>query len=246
MDKGASTVKGTVAVGTLGGTITMTSAGVGQGVDSTLGAEQLMSSVPGLGEVVHELRLQTLSNIASGSIRYGDLFRALAWTNEQIAQGANGGVLVQGTDTLEESAFFLDLYWSHQEPLVLTGAMRSPGQAGAEGSANLLAAVQVANSVSAREYGALVVMNDEIHQARHVRKVHTTALNAFVSPVVGPVGAVREGRAIFFRTAPKRQVFAIPTEYPHKVLLVETTLHEDPILYQHMPSMGYAGLVIAA
>ena len=252
--------KPVIAVGTLGGTITMTASQPGEGVQSTLGAEQLMNAIPGLDRVGVELRLQTLANMASGSIRFADLFRVLQWASAQVEQGAAGVVVVQGTDTLEESAFFLDLYWPYAEPLVLTGAMRSPAQAGAEGSANLLAAVQVAYSYAARHYGAVVVMNDEIHEARLVRKVHTTALNAFASPVQGPVGAVREGQARFFRPAHPRKLLDIPAvvldaaqdadlaqqlNASGSVLLLETSLDENPIIYTRLAELGYAGLVVA-
>lgn len=255
-----STLKPVIAVGTLGGTITMTASQPDEGVQSTLGAEQLMSAIPGLERVGVELRLQTLANMASGSIRFADLFKVLQWASKQVEQGAAGVVIVQGTDTLEESAFFLDLYWPYAEPLVLTGAMRSPTQAGAEGSANLLAAVQVAQSSAACNYGVVVVMNDEIHEARLVRKVHTTALNAFTSPVLGPVGAVREGQARFFRLAHPRTLLPIPPvvleveqdaniaqtlSASGAVLLLESSLDENPIIYTRLAELGYAGLVIA-
>ena len=240
-----ATHKPVIAIGTIGGTISMTAAKPGEGVKSTLGAEQLVNSIPGLDRLDVELRLHSIANMASGSIRFGDLFNLLDWANQQVEQGAGGVLIVQGTDTLEETAFFLDLYWTHQAPLVLTGAMRSPGQAGAEGSANILAAVQVAMSSAAQGYGALVLMNDEIHQACYVRKVHTTALNAFASPIVGPVGAVREGLARFFRLAPVRKVLVQPEQISQTTLLIETTLDENPILYSHLVQLGYAGLVIA-
>lgn len=234
-----------IAVGTLGGTITMTASASGQGVDSTLGAEQLMYSIPGLDQLNIALRLQTLANVASGSIRFADLFKALAWAREQVEQGTDGVVLVQGTDTLEESAFLLDLYWPYSTPLIMTGAMRSPYTAGAEGSANLLAAVQVASNPATHGHGVLVVMNDEIHQARYVRKTHTTALNAFSSPVLGPVGLVLEGQAVYLRAPALRRVLSVPQRHEERVLLLETTLDEPVQLYTQLPQLGYSGLVIA-
>lgn len=234
-----------VAIGTLGGTITMTSQDGATGVSSTLGAADLVQSIPGLAELAVQLRLKTLANLASGSIQFEHLFQALAWAKQQVEDGATGVVLVQGTDTLEESAFFLDMYWPYGAPLVLTGAMRSPKEAGADGPANLLSAIKVAMNPKMRNYGSVVVMSDEIHQARYVRKQHTMSVNAFASPVVGPLGYVQESDILLYRQANERAVLPIPVQYDEKVLLVEAVLDESIELYQVLPTLSYAGLVIA-
>ncbi len=234
-----------VAVGTLGGTITMTAKDNEKGVSSTLGAEQLVASVPGLSALSVDLRLHTLANLASGSIQFEHLFAALTWAKQQIDSGASGVVLVQGTDTLEESAFFLDLYWPYAAPLVLTGAMRSPNKAGADGPANLLAAIQVAMSPKVRNHGVVVVMNDEIHQARFVKKAHTVSLATFTSPVFGPLGYIQEGGVRIFRAPSERAILPVPSQTSDKVLLIETVLDEATELYSALPSLNYQGLVIA-
>ncbi len=234
-----------VAIGALGGTITMTSQDGATGVSSTLGAADLVQSIPGLAELSVQLRLKTLANLASGSIQFEHLFQALAWAKQQVEDGATGVVLVQGTDTLEESAFFLDMYWPYGAPLVLTGAMRSPKEAGADGPANLLSAIKVAMNPKMRNYGSVVVMSDEIHQARYVRKQHTMSVNAFASPVVGPLGYVQESDILLYRQANERAVLPIPVQYDEKVLLVEAVLDESIELYQVLPTLSYAGLVIA-
>lgn len=233
-----------IALATLGGTITMTPASHG-GVASTLSAQDLVQSVPGLAALDLSLRVHTLANVASGAITFEQLFAFLAWAKQQIEEGAQSVVLVQGTDTLEETAFFLDLYWPYVAPLVITGAMRSPTQAGADGPANVLAALRVASCPDAKGYGALVVMNDDIHQARFVRKSHSTAMHAFSSPVVGPVGALHEEEVVFFRSAPDRFIFPIPQNSDAQVLLLENTLDESLLIYQALPTMGYQGLVLA-
>lgn len=239
----ANTVK-TVAVGTLGGTITMTANQESAGVSSTLGAADLIKSIPGLSALNVRLELKTIANLASGSIQYTHLFEALAWAKQQVESGASGVVLVQGTDTLEESAFLLDLYWSYDAPLVLVGAMRSPNEAGADGPANLLSAIKVAMSEELRAYGALVVMSDEVHQARFVRKTHTTSVSAFTSPIVGPVASLLEDIQVY-RRASLRWYLTAPTQIMAKVLLLENVLDEAVDIYHVLPQLDYQGLVLA-
>lgn len=233
-----------ISIGALGGTISMTGTPGSQGVSSNLGAEELARSVPGLAQAA-TLQLHTLARIASGSIRFQHLFDTLAWAGQQIDQGAQGVVVTQGTDTLEETAFLLDLFWNRRQPLVLMGAMRNPQMPGADGSANLLAAVQVAADDNSCDRGVLVVMNDDIHEARRVRKMHTTHVDAFVSPVFGPVGVVVEGRPQYLRDTQQRPRLPVPPAYKHKVLLLEHSLNDDPDIVSYAVSAGYAGIVVA-
>lgn len=236
--------KARIAIGALGGTISMTSEAGGQGVTSSLGAAELAKSVPGLDQLA-QLSLHTLGKIASGSIRYPDLFATLAWAREQIAGGAHGVVITQGTDTLEETAFLLDLFWDCPQPLVLMGAMRNPQMAGADGGANLLAAVLVAADPASRGRGAMVVMNDEIHEARRVRKMHSTSVQAFVSPVFGSVGMVLEKRVRYFRETQPMPRLPVPDVIDKKVLLLEHSLDDDPGIISYAINSAYAGIVVA-
>lgn len=215
-----------------------------QGVTSSLGARELAESVPGLDQVA-TLKLHTLARIGSGSIRFAHLFDTLAWARQQVLEGSQGVVITQGTDTLEETAFLLDLFWNCREPLVLMGAMRNPQMPGADGSANLLAAVQVAADQGSRGRGALVVMNDDIHEARRVRKMHTTRVNAFESPVVGPVGVIQEGDVQYLRNTPETERLPVPPAYRGKVLLLEHSLDDDPDLVSYALKAGYVAIVVA-
>ena len=100
----------------------------------------------------------------------------------------DGVVITHGTDTLEETAYFLDLTTRYNFPIVLTGAMRSSNELGADGVYNLVEAVRVACEEKAREKGVLVVMNDEIHSAFNITKTSTSSVNTFQSPQYGPIG----------------------------------------------------------
>lgn len=120
-----------VALFFLGGTISMSSAD-GTGVQPTLGAQELIAAVPGLDTVDAELVGETVAREQSGSLTFDNLLTVLRRAREVEADGY---VLVQGTDTLEESAYLLDLLWDDDRPFVVTGAMRNPTMAGADGAA---------------------------------------------------------------------------------------------------------------
>ena len=121
-----------------------------------------------------------------------------------VRDGAHGVVVTQGTDTMEETAFLVDCLWDDDAPFVFTGAMRNPTLPGADGPANLTAAIRTAAVDAARGRGAMVVFNDEIHAARFVRKTHSTSPAAFRSPDAGPIGHVVEGVPRFLTDVSRR------------------------------------------
>ena len=182
-----------VAVLGLGGTIAMAQAPDG-GVSPALFASDLLAAVPGLSEVPAELRVRDFRNKPGASLDFPDLYDLAAALNEALDDGCVGAVVTQGTDTIEEVAYVLDLLLPTDAPVVVTGAMRNPAVAGADGPANILAAIRVAASPCARGLGCLVVLNDQVHAARWVQKAHTGSPAAFVSPDHGPLGHVVEGR----------------------------------------------------
>jgi L-asparaginase len=140
-----------------------------------------------------KITTESLRSLPSPSLGFADLVALSTRVREEIAAGATGVVITHGTDTIEETAFFLDLTVPGGAPVVVTGAMRHPHSAGPDGPANLYAAIRVALSPDAWGLGSLVVMSDEIHGARFVRKNHTSSTGAFVSPGFGPLGFVVEG-----------------------------------------------------
>jgi L-asparaginase len=205
-------VTSVIAVASLGGTITMTGSG---GVVPSLTADDLLSAVPGIPPSI-SVRAETLFAKPGASLSFADIAAALDWARSAVATGADGVILIQGPDTLEETSYLLDLYWDLPQPLILTGAMRSPQQAGADGPANILAALVTAASAESRDRGVLVVMNDEVHAASRVRKSDTTALAAFVSApersqpgrfsrraVIGKVACPQRLRSVTLRRRPR-------------------------------------------
>ena len=157
-----------------------------------LDAAALVAAVPDIAARA-DVRAHAVRSVPGASLRFDDLLDVLAAARSEVDAGAAGIVVTQGTDTIEESAYFLDLIWDRAEPLVVTGAMRHPEQAGADGPANLLASVVVATSAPARGRGVLVVLNDEIHAARQVRKTDSNALDAFTSAPFGRSAASTKG-----------------------------------------------------
>lgn len=212
-----------VMVLTLGGTIASlpSTSGAGGGAIPTLTGDDLLAMAPGLAQVA-DVTAHTIMQVPSCDIRPQDV-RAVAETIA-VATGApardgteeapvDGVVVVQGTDTLEETAYLLDLLLDIEQPVVVTGAMRTPSTPGADGPANLIAAVQVAADPAARGLGALVVLSDEIHAAAHVAKTHSSATDAFTSPGFGPIGRVVEGRVhIYARPVRQQEPVDVPPD----------------------------------
>ena len=235
-----------VAVFSLGGTIASTGP-AGSGVTPRLGAQELVDAVPQLRDVAR-LEAVAFRQVSSGDLTLADLVALAAAIDERLAAGCAGVVVTQGTDTIEETSFALDLLVRSARPVVVTGAMRNPTEAGADGPANLLAAVRVAAAPQAAGLGTLVVLGDAIHAARFVRKTHTSSPSAFRSGTAGPVGWVVEGRV--------RIGLRVP-ELPHvvpglrgatvpPVALLTCSLGDDARLFGQVRAVGYAGAVVQA
>jgi L-asparaginase len=222
----------------LGGTISSsTSAGSGA-VTPVLSAADLLASVPGLAALGVTLETVDVTRVAGSAVTLDDVL---------AVAGHRGDVVVtQGTDTIEETAYALDLLVDGDAPVVVTGAMRNPTLAGADGPANLLAAVTVAAAPAARGRGCLVTFGDEIHAASRVRKSHTTSPATFVSPNGGPVGYLVEGVARF--VSPPGRRFGLPTPAPGsgwpRVAVLPATLGDDGSVLRSIAS-SVDGLVVA-
>lgn len=126
---------------------------------------------------------------------------------KEEADNYDGVVITHGTDTLEETAYFLDTMEVPHMPIVLTGAMRSSNELGSDGVYNYLSALRVASDDRAADKGVLVVMNDEIHAAKYVTKTHTTNVSTFQTPTHGPLGLIMKQEILYFKTAEPRVRF---------------------------------------
>ncbi|MFC6091566.1 asparaginase [Saccharothrix lopnurensis] len=229
----------------LGGTIAMTSSG-GGGAVPALSAEQLVDAVPGLAETGIEVEVVDFRHVPGASLTFDDLTAVANEMRDRCATGVDGVVITQGTDTIEETSYFLDLRHTASQPLVVTGAMRNPTLAGADGPANLLAAIQTAADPSTRDLGCLVVFADEIHAAHRVRKTHTTSLTTFHSPNGGPLGHLVEGHPRILNRPVHRSVLPLEaTRTNIRIGLVTATLGDDGSLLRGLDD-HLDGLVVAA
>jgi L-asparaginase len=226
----------------LGGTITMVPSDSG-GIEPKLGAAELVASVPALAEVA-EIEARSPFRLPSPSLSPGNLVEVAQMIENGFASGFDGAVVIQGTDTIEESAFILDLLVGGEKPVVVTGAMRGADAPGADGPANLLAAARVAAAPEARGLGTLAVLNYDIHAARFVQKSHTTLPSAFLSPLVGPLGAVVEGQPRFFVRVSRAPTLSLSDGPPAPIALVKWAIGDDGRMLNALPDLGYAGLVV--
>lgn len=190
-----------IAVLATGGTIASRPTGAG-------GATVADTSVDLLSRVTAPQGVQLLGRDVLGKNSFEltprDMQTVLDAVLEALAGEVDGVVVTHGTDTLEETAFFVDLFLADERPVVFTGAQRGADAADTDGPANIRDAVTVAAAVGARGLGALVVFDGSIFAARGTRKTHTLASAAFSSPDIGPIGGLAQGRPSVW-SSPRRQ-----------------------------------------
>lgn len=188
-----------------------------------IGIGEILSAVPELGDFA-DVHGEQLCNIDSKDMTDEILMRLAARVNEIFANDeADGVVITHGTDTMEETAFYLSLTVNAEKPVVLTGAMLPATARNADGPQNLLDAVRVAASPESTGKGILVVMNGKIFAAKEVTKTHTTKIDAFASPNFSPLGRVDDDGGVFERTP----------NLPRLHFPAESSLPRVDILYGH-------------
>lgn len=229
----------------LGGTITMTS-DTGVGITPTLTGEDLVRAVPALAEVA-EIETVSPFRLPGASLTIANLRDVARLLNERLADDISGAIVVQGTDTIEETAFTMDILVDSDRPVVVVGAMRGAEAPGADGPSNLLAAAITANAKTANGLGTLVVLNDTIHAARFVQKCNTYLPSAFASPFGAPLGSVIEGEAkINLRVTRIPAIVNGVNGSDQPVALITMALGDDGRILAKLPALGYRGLVIEA
>lgn len=230
----------------LGGTITMTP-GAGGGIAPTLTGADLVAAVPALKDIA-EIEAVSPFRLPGASLTLSNLRDVALLLGERLAAGdLAGAIVVQGTDTIEETAFVLDLLVAGDKPVVVVGAMRGAGAPGADGPANLLAATVVASSPEARGLGTVVVLNDTIHAACRVQKASTHLPSAFESVGSGPIGHVVENRVRLVARPIRVEPIAIRrVQHSVPVALLTACLGDDGRILPRLPELGYGGLVVEA
>ncbi|MFC0758100.1 asparaginase [Enterococcus faecalis] len=152
------------------------------------------------------LVVEDIFNIPSPHMTLERMFQLKERIQKAYSEPIDGVVITHGTDTLEETAYFLDITLEKKIPIVLTGAMRSSNEIGSDGLYNFISAIWTACSDESYDKGVLVVMNDEIHTARYVTKTHTTNVATFRTPTFGPIGTIAKERAFFAKEVLPQEV----------------------------------------
>lgn len=212
--------------------------------------DALLDAVPELSELA-DVYGEQIASIGSQDMHDALWLRIAARVNTLIAMDdIDGIVITHGTDTMEETAYFLNLVVASDKPVVLTGSMRPATGLSADGPLNLYHAVAVATHPDARDRGVLIVMNDVIHAAREVVKTHTLSVQTFESVNRGPLGALHHGDIRFFRRPghrhTHRSAFAgsLPDPMPRvDVLYAHANMRGD--LVDAAIGLGAEGIVIA-
>lgn len=188
---------------TTGGTIVSKNTN-GKGAHPQLSGGDLINCIPNIKDTV-EIKIDDFIKKPSISLELLDILFLVEKIKEYNRDpNIDGIVITHGTDTLEETAYMIDILVNNKKPIVITGAMRPADSVGSDGLANLEQAINVVKYKETRNYPPLVVMNNDIHLARLITKSHTSKLEAFRSVNTGPVGMIQEDRVIFFYRSKKR------------------------------------------
>ncbi|AEK64056.1 L-asparaginase [Collimonas fungivorans Ter331] len=220
--------------GTIAGTGADSTTTVGY-TSATVGVEKLIAAVPELKKVAN-VKGEQVFQIASESMTNDHWLKLAKRVNALLAQSdVDGIVITHGTDTIEETAYFLDLTVKSRKPVVVVGAMRPSTAISADGPINLYNAVLLAGSKDAIGKGVLVSLNDQINAAREVTKTNTSTTDTFKSTELGMLGYIQGNKAYFYRQSTRKNT--VDTEFDVSKLDV---LPQVDIIY------GYANMTRAA
>lgn len=228
-----------------GGTISMQIDPVVGAAVPVLSGEQILTNVPGLDKYA-DFEILNFSKLPGPHITPGLMLELAeevkeALTNDEIC----GAVVTHGTDTLEETAYCLDLLINSPKPVALVGAMRNSSELGWDGPPNLISAVRSVACEQAKGLGVLVVFNDQIHAASEVTKTHTEALDTFQSPDFGALGIVDKDRVLILRRPAFREYIETSSVDTH-VDIIKMAAGVDDRLIRYAVESGAHGLIIEA
>ena len=214
-----------VTILSTGGTIASQYDEARGGLVPALSGAELVAAVPELSEVA-TVKVEQIANIGSPDMT-PEIWQKLARRANELLAGeeVHGIVVTHGTDTLEETAYFLDLTVTSDKPVVMVGAQRAPSYYDTDGPRNLLNAVRVAVSPEAKGKGTFVVMNGQIHAAREVTKTNTIARETFKTLEFGALGVANLGGVKFYRAPLRRQTIAIEDDEDVRLSRVEIVAH---------------------
>jgi len=217
----------------------------------SVSGNQLVGFIPELASVA-DVSVETVAAVGSSALSFADWARLVGRIRTAFAADPSlaGIVVTHGTDTMEETAFLLDLVIADPRPVVLTGSMRQSTVSSADGPGNMLEAITVAAAPASRGRGTLVVLDDEVHAAAAVTKTNTTHLSTFQSPNQGPIGLISAADGLRYLRPPGRsgRTYALTPEaiaaLP-RVDILTAYLGGDDALFQAALKAGAKGLVIA-
>jgi len=226
-----------------GGTISMQIDPVTGGVIPALSGEEIIARVPGLGDIA-DFEILDFARLPGPHMTPSRMMELAGLVAHELEQDETAGaVITHGTDTLEETAYLLDLILKFEKPIVFVGAMRNSSELSWDGPGNLRAAVRAAADLSVRELGVLVVMNDQILAASEVMKAHTESTDTFRSRDFGPLGIIDKDRIIISRRPVEREY--IPSGVlDENVEIVKISSGSNGRLIDHLLADGLHGLVI--
>ena len=228
-----------------GGTISMKIDEKIKAAVPSLSAEEIMSMIPGVEEYA-EVEAYTFSSMPSPHMTLETMLKLSKFTTELVErEDIDGVVITHGTDTLEETAYLLDLTVRTKKPVVVTGAMRSGSELGYDGPFNLATSICTAISDEAVGRGVLVCFNGELNSASEVTKANSMALNAFRTPNFGPIGIVDNDNVIFYRDANYSEKYDV-SEIKKQVALIKCVVDMDSSYIDYLIEKGCGGIVIEA
>ena len=228
-----------------GGTISMKIDEKIKAAVPSLSAEEIMSMIPGVEEYA-EIEAYTFSSMPSPHMTLETMLKLSKFTTELVErEDIDGVVITHGTDTLEETAYLLDLTVRTKKPVVVTGAMRSGSELGYDGPFNLATSICTAISDEAVGRGVLVCFNGELNSASEVTKANSMALNAFRTPNFGPIGIVDNDNVIFYRDANYSEKYDV-SEIKKQVALIKCVVDMDSSYIDYLIEKGCGWIVIEA